>query len=319
MMAKSMSTNARTKCILAENSTTFEELMSPNVTVLNWESAAHCPTEIAGILVNGHTVIDGPLMDRYPNLKVISNCGVGVDHIDIQAAKERNIPVGNTPGILSEATADMAMALLLAAGRRLIEGDHYARSPEFVHFDGNYMLGTEIHHTTLGIIGMGRIGSEVARRAKGFNMKVIYHNRRPRNIDPDVGPVEYVGLPQLLQQSDYVVVVVPLNDTTRDLISTSELALMKPTAVLVNIARGGVVNTDAITKALQTKQIYAAALDVTEPEPLPRDHPLLKQNNLVIAPHLGSATVQTRQAMMELAISNLINGIAGNEIVSSVS
>lgn len=270
------------------------------------------------MLVFGHVTIDGPVMDRFPNLKVISNCGVGVDHINLDDARERGLLVGNTPGVLSGATADMAFALLLAAARRLVEGDHYARSPDFTHFDSNYMLGTEVHGSTLGIIGMGRIGSEVARRGCGFNMRVLYHNRKPRKIEDPAIRAEYVSLAELLKQSDFVVIVVPLNDETRNLIGREELRQMKSTAILVNIARGGVVDTDAITWALETGEILAAGLDVTEPEPLPRNHPLLKTPRLTIAPHLGSATVQTRQKMMELAIDNLVNGLQGEPIVSSV-
>ena len=165
---------------------------------------------------------------------------------------------------------------------------------------------------------MGRIGQEVARRGLGFNMKVLYHNRKPKQIDDPAIQATYVSKEELLRNSDYVVIVVPLNDETRDLITFEDFEMMKSTAVLVNIARGGVVNTDAITKALQTNQIYAAGLDVTEPEPLPRDHPLLLQKNLTIAPHLGSATVQTRQKMADLSVANLLNGIADKDIVSSV-
>lgn len=288
------------------------------VECLSWEEADQRSEEILGMLICGHPTIDGSVMDRYPNLKVISNCGVGVDHIRVEDARARGIPVGNTPGVLSQATADMAFALLLASARRLVEGDHYARGPEFLHFDSDFMLGTEVHGTTLGIIGMGRIGMEIARRGLGFNMNVIYHNRKPKQLDDPAIDVRYVSKDQLLQESDFVVIVVPLNDETRDLINYEDFVKMKSSAVFVNIARGGVVNTDAITKALSENQIYAAGLDVTEPEPLPRDHPLLKLKNLTIAPHLGSATTQTRQKMLDLSIDNLLNGIAGKDIVSSV-
>ena len=288
------------------------------VECLDWELGPSRAADIEGMLIFGHAVLNGPVMDRYPKLKIISNVGVGVDHINVPDAKARGILVGNTPGVLSAGTADMAFALLLAAARRLIEGDHYARGPDFLHFNSNYLLGTEVHGKTLGIIGLGRIGMEIARRGMGFNMRVIYHNRNPKQIDDPAIKATYVSRDELLEESDFVVVVVPLNDGTRNLIKWEDFEKMKSSAVFVNIARGGVVDTDAITKALQTNQIYAAGLDVTEPEPLPRDHPLLKQTNLVIAPHLGSATVQTRQAMLDLALSNLLNGLEGKEIVSSV-
>jgi glyoxylate reductase len=285
---------------------------------LEWSDAEQRQQEIEGLLIFGHRTIDGKVMDQFPNLKIISNCGVGVDHIRLEDAKQRRIPVGNTPGVLSATTADMAFTLLLAAGRRLIEGDHYARSKAFTHFDSNYMLGTEVHHTTLGIIGMGRIGCEVAKRAMGFDMKILYHNRSPKANDETDFAATYVSKDELLRKSDYIVVVVPLNEQTREMISDEEFAIMKSSAVFVNISRGGVVNTDALTRALQNNQIYAAGLDVTEPEPLPRGHKLLSQPNLTLAPHLGSATTQTRLAMQDLAISNLLNGLAGKTIVSSV-
>ena len=304
--------------LLTDENEKVKQALEGKVEYLSWEEADQRPDEVVGMLIYGHPTINGEVMDRYPNLRMISNCGVGVDHIEVADAVERNIRVGNTPGVLSEATADMAFTLLLAAGRRLIEGDHYARSAEFTKFDSSYMLGTEVSGSTLGIIGLGRIGLEVARRGLGFNMRVLYHNRKPKRIEDPAIEASYVSKDQLLRRSDYVVIVVPLNEETRDLISYEEFEKMKPTAVLVNVARGGVVNTDAITKALQTRQIYAAGLDVTEPEPLPRDHPLLKQQNLTIAPHLGSATIQTRQKMLNLSVSNLLNGVRGDEIVTSV-
>lgn len=292
--------------------------LNGKVECIPWESGSSRAADVQGMLIFGHAHLDGPVMDQYPNLKIISNCGVGVDHINVPDARDRGILVGNTPGVLSEATADMAFTLLLASARRLIEGDHYARGPEFLHFNSNYMLGTEVHGQTLGILGMGRIGTEIARRGNGFNMRVIYHNRNPKQIDDPAIKATYVSRDELLRESDFLVIVVPLNDSTRNLIGAEDFEKMKPTSILVNIARGGVVDTDALTKALESGQIQAAGLDVTEPEPLPRDHPMLKLTNLTIAPHLGSATTQTRQAMLNLSIDNLLNGLAGKPIVSSV-
>lgn len=306
-------------CVLCcEPTETALKLLAGKVETVLWDQGESRAADVAGMLIFGHPTIDGPLMDRFPQLRIISNVGVGVDHINVADAQARGIRVGNTPGVLSETTADMAFTLLLAAARRLIEGDHYARSPDFLHFDSNFMLGTEVHGKTLGIIGLGRIGQEVARRGLGFNMRVLYHNRHPKQIDDPAIRAEYVSKDELLRNSDFVVVVVPLNDQTRNLIGWEDFRKMKSSAVFVNIARGGVVDTEAITRALQTGEIYAAGLDVTEPEPLPRDHPLLQQKNLTIAPHLGSATVQTRQKMQELALANLLNGLAGKSIVSSV-
>jgi glyoxylate reductase len=253
-------------------------------------------------------------LDRLPAVKVISNYGVGVDHIDLAAAAERGIPVGNTPGILDGATADMGFCLLLAAARRLAEGDRYARSPEFTRYDPGYILGREAHSSTLGIVGLGRIGRQVARRARGFDMQVIYHNRRRRpEAEQELG-CRYTSLDELLSQSDYVMLTCPLTAETKGLIGDRALARMKPTSTLINISRGPVVDTDALTRALAERRIASAALDVTDPEPLPRDHALLKLSNVTIAPHLGSATVQTRRRMAEMSAENLLAGLSGQPL-----
>jgi glyoxylate reductase len=212
----------------------------------------------------------------------------------------------------------MAFALLMAAARRLIEGDRYARSPAFTHYDPGYMLGREVHGATIGIIGLGRIGEQIAKRARGFDMNVIYHNRRRNEAREVRSGARYVPLEELLTTADYVVLSLPLTPETRHLIGARELAMLKPTAILVNIARGPVVDTAALTEALQRRQIYAAALDVTDPEPLPRDHPLLQLDNVVIAPHLGSATVQTRQRMAEISVQNLLAGLASMPLLHEV-
>jgi glyoxylate reductase len=284
--------------------------------VLPADAATRAPLLEAaeGLFTYGHPRTDGALMDRMPRLRVISNFGVGVDHIDLEAARQRGIPVGNTPAILDGATADMTFTLLLAAARNLIVGDRYARSDAFTHYDPRLMLGQEVHGATLGIVGMGSIGRQVARRARGFDMTVLYHNRRRDERAEAELEATYVTLPELLQQADYVTLNVPLTAETRGLIGREQLALMKPTAILINAARGGVVDHAALLEALEARRIGGAALDVTEPEPLPRDHPLLKLDNLVIAPHLGSATRQTRRKMAELAITNLLAGLRGEAL-----
>jgi glyoxylate reductase len=254
------------------------------------------------------------MLDRFAGVKVVSNFGVGVDHIDVRAATVRNIPVGNTPGILDGATADLAFALILAAGRRVVEGDRYARGPNFTRYDPSYMLGREVHSSTLGIFGMGRIGRQVALRARGFGMKVLYHNRN-RNDEAEITVgARYATKDELLGTADYVVLTLPLTPETRGMIGRPELAKMKPTAVLVNVARGPVVDKEALTDALTAKRIFAAALDVTDPEPLPRDHPLLKLENVIITPHLGSATEETRRRMAELSVVNLFAGLEGKPL-----
>lgn len=293
------------------------DMLKSDCSIERWSAAGTASDVLQsaeGFLVYGHPKITPAIMDTMPNLRVISNFGVGVDHIDLEAAKARGIPVGNTPGFVDGATADMTFALLMAAARNVVVGDRYARGPEFTAYDVNLWHGQEVFGATLGIIGMGRIGKQVARRAAGFDMKILYHNRH-RDFDAErTLNVTYATLPDLLKQSDYVTLNVPLTDETRHLIGREELALMKPTATLINVARGGVVDHDALLDALRNRTIWAAAVDVTEPEPLPRDHPLLKQENLVIAPHLGSATVQTRTGMAQRTVDNLLAGLRGEPL-----
>jgi glyoxylate reductase len=295
-------------------------MLAGRVESIPWASAATGNAAgIEGIYTYGHPRVDGQLLDRLPGVRVISNFGVGVDHIDLEAAAARGIPVGNTPGVLDGATADMAFALLLAAGRRLVEGDRYARGPDFLRYDPTFMLGREVHGSTLGILGLGRIGEQVARRARGFAMTVLYHNRRQRPaIEAGLG-ARYVSRDELLATADYVVLTVPLSPETYRVIGRAELARMKPTATLINVARGAVVDTEALTEALATRRIRAAALDVTDPEPLPRNHPLLRLDNVIITPHLGSATEQTRRRMEEISVENLFAGLAGRALPFRVS
>ena len=296
----------------------IEGLLAGKVTVLPWAAANERRDDVTGIYTYGHPLVDGPMLDRLPSVRVISNYGVGVDHVRLGAAAARGIPVGNTPGILDGATADMGFALLLAAGRRLVEGDRYARSPAFTRYDPGYILGREIHGQALGIIGLGRIGKQIARRAKAFDMQVLYYNRRRDDAAEQQFDARYLPLDELLAASDYVMLSCPLTDQTCGLIGAAALAKMKPTAILINLARGPVVDTAALTDALRNRQIYAAALDVTDPEPLPRDHPLLKLDNVIIEPHLGSATEQTRQKMAEISVENLLRGLAGQPLLFEV-
>ena len=291
------------------------KMLADRVVLLPW-SAAHEPgaERIESIYTYGHPTVDAVLLDRIPAVRVVSNFGVGVDHIDVAAAAARGIAVGNTPGVLDGATADLAIALLLAAGRRLVEGDRYARGPDFLRYDPSYMVGREVHGATLGVVGMGRIGGQVARRARAFDMPVLYCNRRRRPEAEETLGARHVSLDELLATSDYVVLTVPLTPETHRLIGRAELARMKPTAILVNAARGPVVDTDALTEALAARRICAAALDVTDPEPLPRDHPLLRLDNVIITPHLGSATEQTRRRMAEMSVENLMAGLAGRPL-----
>jgi glyoxylate reductase len=297
-------------------------MLAAECEVQSWPADA---AELAGLLgraeglyTYGHMRTDAALMDRMPRLKVISNFGVGVDHIDLTAARQRGIPVGNTPSVLDGATADMTFALLMAVARNLVVGDHYAHSEAFTHYDPSILLGHEVHGATIGIVGMGGIGRQVARRARGFDMTVLYHNRRRDPQAEAALGATYATLPELLQRADFVTLNVPLTPETRGLIGRDALAQMKPTAFLINAARGGVVDHAALAEALEQGRIAGAALDVTEPEPLPRDHPLLKLDNVIVAPHLGSATRQTRQRMAELSIDNLLAGLRGQDLPSRI-
>ncbi len=294
------------------------EFLGNQVELLPWDVAVQGAEGVDGIYTYGHLTVDGPVMDRLPGIRIISNYGVGVDHIDVKAAAERGIPVGNTPSVLDGATADMGMALLLAAGRRVMEGQRYAASSAFVRYDPGYMLGREVHSTTLGIIGLGAIGRQVAKRAKGFDMRVLYFNRRRRpEVEQELG-AEYRSFDDLLAESDYVMLCCPLTAETRNLIDAAALAKMKPSSILVNIARGGVGDTQALYEVLRDKKIYAAGLDVTEPEPLPRDHPLLSLENVTIVPHLGSATIETRREMARNSVENLMRGLRGEPLLNQV-
>jgi glyoxylate reductase len=285
---------------------------------LPWEYWQSAGGQADGVYTFGHPPLDGAMLDRVSGLRVISNYGVGVDHINLQDAWARRIPVGNTPGVLDKATADMGMALLLASARRVVEGDRYARSPEFVTYDPCYMLGREVHSSTLGIVGLGAIGWQIAKRARAFDMRLLYYNRHRRpDVEIEFG-AEYATLSELLARSDYVMLSCPLTAETRGLINAAALARMKRSAILINIARGAVVETEALYEALRDGVIAAAALDVTDPEPLPRDHPLLGLRNLTVVPHLGSATVETRTRMAEMSIRNLFRGLRGEPLLHEV-
>ncbi len=255
--------------------------------------------------------IDAELMDAIGSrVKVISSMSVGVDHIDLAEATRRGIPIGNTPGVLTDATADQAFALLLAAARRISEAERYVRAGKWVTWTPSLLLGTDLAGATLGIVGFGRIGQAVAKRAQGFDLRVIYH-------DPTAEPAygaQPVDLDTLLRESDFVSIHVPLTKNTRHLVDADFLSKMKPNAVLVNTARGGVLDQTALYNALKSNQIFAAALDVTDPEPLPMDSPLLQLENCLIVPHLGSASKRTRDQMSLLAAQNLIAGLNGERL-----
>lgn len=265
--------------------------------------------------------VDAPLMDAAgAQLKVISNCAVGYDNIDVTEATRRKIPVGNTPGVLSDTTADFAFALLMAAARRVVEGDRFVRQGTWRTWGLTLLLGQDIHQATLGVIGFGRIGKGVAQRAHGFAMRLLYYDPHCED-DPfarEIG-AQCVDLDTLLRESDFISLHVPLTKETYHMIDAAALAKMKPTAILINTSRGGVVDPQALYHALKNGVIRAAALDVTEPEPIPAGHPLLELENLILTPHIASASVTTRYRMIQIAIDNLLAGLRGEPLPHCVN
>ncbi len=269
-----------------------------------------------GILSLLTSKMDAEIMDAAPNLKVISNFAVGYDNVDIAAATKRGLPVGNTPGVLTETTADLAFSLLMAAARRLVEGERYVKAGKWKTWGPTLLMGPDVHGATLGVVGFGRIGRAMAQRATGFNMRVVYTELS--EIKNDMG-AEHVSLDDLLEQSDFVSLHTPLTPETHHLISTQQLAKMKSTAVLINTARGPIVDPKALYEALKAGEIGYAALDVTDPEPIEMDDPLLTLDNCIIIPHLGSASVATRNKMAEMAAANLLAGLKGERLPNCVN
>lgn len=266
-----------------------------------------------GLVTMLNDKIDATLMNAAPKLKVVTNYAVGYDNINIAEATKRHIVVSNTPTVLTRTTADNAFALLMAAARRVVEGDNYTRKGQWKTWGPKVLLGQDIYDATLGIIGLGRIGSEVAKRGRGFNMKVLYYDviRRSEEEERQLG-VEYVpDQAKILSSADFITVHVPLLPTTHHLIGAAEFALMKPTAVFINNSRGPVVDQKALYNTLKSGQIFAAAIDVTEVEPIPPDDPLLTLDNLIITPHIASASFTTRKNMALEVAENLFAGLRG--------
>ena len=263
--------------------------------------------------------VDGEVMDAAgAQLKVISNYAVGFDNIDVPAATARGIPIGNTPDVLTDATADFSFALMMNAGRRVLEGARYVRDGKWKTWGPMLLLGNEIYGATLGLVGFGRIGKAMAKRAAGFNMRVIYYDPSEQEHDNDLNATP-VDFETLLTESGFISLHTPLTPDTRHLIEAEALSRMKRSAVLVNTARGPVVDMDALYEALKEKRIFAAGLDVTDPEPLPANHPLLTLDNLVIAPHIASASITARSNMAFLAAKNLIAGLKGERLPHCVN
>lgn len=265
--------------------------------------------------------VDDQLLDvAGSQLKVVSNYAVGFDNIDVPACTRRRIPAGNTPGVLTETTADLAFALLMAAARHLDEGSRYVRAGRWKTWGPMLLLGVDIHRATLGVVGFGRIGREMAKRAAGFGMRVIYHDVQAASAEDEHAlDATHVDLDTLLAESDFVTLHVNLTDETHHLIDADALARMKPTAVLVNTSRGPVVDHEALCAALRDRQIFAAALDVTDPEPLPADSPLLTLDNCLVVPHIASASGVTRGRMAAMAAENLLAGVRGERLPTCIN
>ncbi|HEX2161821.1 MAG TPA: D-glycerate dehydrogenase [Thermoleophilaceae bacterium] len=259
--------------------------------------------EAEGLLCMLTDPVDRELFDAAPRLRAVSTYAVGTDNIDLAAAAERSIPVGHTPDVLTETSADLALALMLAVMRRIPAGDAEVRAGEWLTWEPARLLGHDLHRATVGIVGLGRIGRAVERRVEGFGARVVHSGR-----------TDGVPLEQLLEQSTVVTLHCPLTDATRGLIDADALRRMRDDAYLVNTARGPIVDTDALLRALEEGWIAGAALDVTDPEPLPAEHPLLRAPNLVVAPHLGSASHETRAEMAEIAVDNLLAGLRGDPL-----
>jgi glyoxylate reductase len=271
------------------------------------ELMARAP-ELEGLLSLLTDPVDAELIGAAPNLRAISNYAVGVDNVDVEAAAARGIPVGNTPDVLTESTADLAVALMLGIARRLSEGEAFVRAGEWRTWEPGLMLGRDLYGATVGIVGYGRIGQAVGRRLEGFGCELLTTSRNGGS-----------SIEELLDRSDFVTLHCPLTPATRGLIGTEALSRMKPTAYLINTARGPIVDSDALARALHAGELAGAALDVTDPEPLPGDHPLLDAPNLLVVPHVGSATIATRERMADMAVDNLLAGLAGEPMPNSVT
>ena len=299
------------------------ERLAGQVDLVRWaEPRPPTAGELTGLLADADGLlcltterIDATLLGACPTLRVVSNAGVGFDNLDLPALTSRGIPAGNTPGVLTETTADLAWALILAASRRVVEADRYVREGRWTAVVFDLLLGRDVHGATLGIVGYGAIGRAVARRARGFDMTVLHHARQKGDDELS----RWVPLDELLRRADVVTLHTPLTPETLGLIGAREIALMKPTAVLVNTSRGPIVDQAALARALVEGRLFAAGLDVTAVEPIPPDDPLLGLPNCIVLPHIGSGSLATRSRMVELAVDNVLAGLAGERLPHCVN
>ena len=301
----------------------FEKLDAA-VNLLGWQKGGRVPAEqfdewlakADALFSTGNIKINEELLAKAPNLKVIAQASVGYDNIDIAACNARNIPVGNTPGVLVDAVADLAYALILDSARKIVLAYDHVKSGKWGE-NKPFGLATDLAHKTLGVVGMGDIGSAIAERAKASKMKIIYHNRNRRADDEALGAT-YVTFDELLAQADFIVIAVTLNPTTKGMFNKEAFAKMKDGARIVNISRGAVIDTEAMYEALLSGKLAHAAMDVTDPEPLSGDHKLLSLPNVTVTPHMASATTETRDAMALLTVDNILAGLEGKPMPAQV-
>ena len=305
---------------LAKLEESYEVRSNQSDKILTPEELQKALSEVEGALVAGSERIDASALAQAKNLKVVANISVGYNNFDVPAITAAGVMATNTPDVLTDTTADFGFALLMATARRITESEHWVRAGKWDQWSiVNNPLGMDLHHSTVGIIGMGRIGQGIAKRALGFGMKVIYHNRSHlSDADEKACGANYVSKEELLRTADHVVLVLPYTAQNHHTIGAAEIAMMKPSATLINIARGGIVDDAALAQALQSKKIFAAGLDVFEGEP--QVHPeLLKCSNIVLAPHIASATEKTRRAMVDLAVENLRAALDGKRPPSLIN
>lgn len=301
------------------------DLLDAETTLYAWQKGGRMPQETfdellaqaEGLYSAGNIKVDDRLLAKAPKLKVIAQASVGYDNIDIEACKARSVRVGNTPGVLVDAVADLAYGLLLDSARMIVRGHEHVKSGAWGEHKG-LGFGVDLAGKTLGIVGLGAIGRAVVPRAKASKMNIIYHNTHRRNDEDELG-IKYVDFDTLLSSADFIMVLVPLTDKTRGLFGTAEFAKMKPSVRFINTSRGKVVDTMALYEALRDGKIAAAALDVVDPEPLPIDHPLLCLPNVTITPHIGTSTVETRDAMALLTAKNILAALADEQMPAEVS
>ena len=301
------------------------EMLRKNCEIKIWERKEPIPTETLykwlqdadGLFMTGHGVrVDAELLSHAPKLRVIAQASAGIENVDLAACTKRKIPFSNTPGPVVEATADLTFGILLSAARRIHEGWNWVLSGKWAKAE--LPFGVDLFNKTLGIVGMGNIGAAVAKRAQASGMKVVYHNRN-RRVDEGALKVQYVPFDDLLANTDFIVVMVPLSPESRGMFGKAQFAKMRPSTFFINAARGALVDTDALYDALRKGIIAYAAIDVTDPEPLPSNHPLLSLPNILVTPHIGTATAETRNAMGCLAAENLVAGLSQRPLPSCVN